>query len=99
MFTGTNLHTWHIERHIDMAITCELDIAVGCVLAHLSKMFGLYAYLHNACVSCICKVAPYFVTDKYVYIDMGIDLVHMHTCVHSYIHPHTDLCMCGYMHT
>ena len=26
-----------------MEITCEVDIAVGCVLAHICKILGIYA--------------------------------------------------------
>ena len=43
------MHIWHLKGILVsctcMAIVCEVVKAVGCVLAHIGKILGLYAHL------------------------------------------------------
>ena len=60
-----------------LAITCEVDISGGCVLAHVCKNdksvcpFSIMAVIYLKCGIHICLVMYV----KYVYIDTEVDLI------------------------
>ena len=85
-------------------ITYEVDIAVGCVFGNICKNNETHWPSVLMVVWVIVGMWPsHLVIDmKYVYSAIGVDLVHiyahMHSCVHSKMHTHTDVCMSGYKH-
>ena len=80
-----------------MATTCEVDIAIGCVLAHISKNVGSIGPYNIMAVQVIFTMlqSNLFCDIKYVYSDMRGDLVHMHAHLDNHMHT----CIQSYMHT
>ena len=80
-----------------MAITCELDIAIGCVLAPVCK---------NVCSVCLPSTMAvsviFAMLQSCVYSDMGVELLHIHPCIyiynHTWIHKYTYKLMNVWLH-
>ena len=79
-------------------IKYEVDIEVGCVLAHICWIY--MSEEQNGCGS-FAMWQPYSFSDiKYVYSGMGVDFEHMYA--YSYMHAYilTGSCiMSNYIHT
>ena len=88
-----------------MEISCEVDIALGCVLAYIYKNYGSIFPLTTMDVWFIFGMwEPYLFNDKAnMYSDLGEDFVqmcaHMFTYIpiHAYTHTPTHVSLATYM--
>ena len=94
---------WLFVAGSHVAITCEVNNAVGSVLADILKNVGSL---------CLCSIISVWITFaiwhsylfsdiKYMYSDMGVDLEHMnvHMNVHMYIHAYICILIHPSIHT
>ena len=105
--TSRNLCMWHLRSIFVvgkyMIITCDVDIAVSFVLAHLCKKCWFYMHGQlNGCVMHICNVAAIFAhwhikcvhSDIHVCMYVYMDIYLHTTYIQSYIHTHILMQVC-----
>ena len=85
-----------------IATTCEVDIAVAYVLAHIYKIVSSTCPYSIMAVCLIFAVwqAYLFIDISCVYSDTGVDIWYTYThtqgCICTLIHTHIDSCLFGY---
>ena len=75
---------WHFRCIFDaglyIIITCEVDIVVGCVLAHIYKDVGLGTF------SLVAVWVIFAMWQSYLFSYIRVDLSHMYTYMHACLH-------------